>query len=298
MIHLLECPSIACLDVSRNKIDDPAVVDEVFARMPNLKVLKLDGNPVVRKIASYRKSILSKLPQLTYLDDRPVFDDERRCVTAWARGGIEAERAERDLIRDEQIQKDKANMRALEEIAEQGRQRRAEREAQEEAERNAENDNDLRVYAVPNESSTTRSVATLLTSFGDDDQEEPVDEAQPSIVGDSVSDNEEDNHVADQTFITASAPEDIQVEPVAEEASHQELVDDGPSKTHKELPIPNMKFGSPTIWGTRKYDELWEAASKLQPAEEAPDAGAIVDEEDVVLDATSASSGTELEAMD
>lgn len=35
------------------------------------------------------------LKNLKYLDDRPVADDERQCCEAWAKGGVEAEKAKR-----------------------------------------------------------------------------------------------------------------------------------------------------------------------------------------------------------
>merc|ERR1719498_1418977 len=36
---LIECPSLHSVDVSDNNITDPAVVDEIFLKMPNLLVL-------------------------------------------------------------------------------------------------------------------------------------------------------------------------------------------------------------------------------------------------------------------
>ena len=66
--------------------------------MPNLGVLYMQGNPVCKKISNYRKVLTSRIPTLKYLDDRPVFEDDRRYAEAWAKGGIEAERNERKVV--------------------------------------------------------------------------------------------------------------------------------------------------------------------------------------------------------
>ena len=84
--HLADCHSIGVLDISNNKLEDPVVLD-ILAKMEGLHVLQMQGNPVTRKIQHYRKTVIARCQKLTYLDDRPVFEDERRTVTAWARGG-------------------------------------------------------------------------------------------------------------------------------------------------------------------------------------------------------------------
>jgi hypothetical protein len=122
--HLLQVPSVQTVDIQHNKIDDPAVID-VLSQLPDLRVLYLQGNEVVKKIPHYRKTVLSRCKALKYLDDRPVFDDERRRVTAWATalettGSIEvAQQAERDEINAIRVEKDQAderNFKAFEEM--------------------------------------------------------------------------------------------------------------------------------------------------------------------------------------
>ncbi len=79
LYQILDVPSITVLDIQSNRINDVQVVD-ILASMPNLKVLYLKGNDVVKKIPHYRKTLIAKCKLLKYLDDRPVFEDERRRV--------------------------------------------------------------------------------------------------------------------------------------------------------------------------------------------------------------------------
>ncbi|KAJ3190016.1 Dynein assembly factor 1, axonemal [Gaertneriomyces sp. JEL0708] len=131
--HLAECPSITILDLSHNKIDDVDILN-VLERMPNLAVLNLMSNPVTSKIPNYRRTLILKIKTLTYLDDRPVFDNERLAVEAWARGGAEAERAERQRQRDAEHEEHERSFRGLLELQENARRRRRERgELEEEA---------------------------------------------------------------------------------------------------------------------------------------------------------------------
>ena len=58
---VLECPTIGTLDIQKNKIDDPAILDSILTKLPNLRCLYLLGNPVVKKIKYYRKTLIAKV---------------------------------------------------------------------------------------------------------------------------------------------------------------------------------------------------------------------------------------------
>jgi dynein assembly factor 1 len=133
--HIKLIPSIQTLDLQHNKIGDTTILD-ILETLPDLRVLYLMGNVVVKNIRHYRKAVISKCKNLRYLDDRPVFDEERRRITAWAKSyetdGIdaanEAERQELLLIRKEKEEADERNFRAFEELMRQGSDIRRQRE--------------------------------------------------------------------------------------------------------------------------------------------------------------------------
>jgi dynein assembly factor 1 len=98
---LLGLENLSVLDLSNNKIDDEAVLPEILERMGNLRVLHFNGNPVCKKIPNYRKVMIARISSLLYLDDRPVFEEDRRFAEAFVRGGITAEREERKVWAEE-----------------------------------------------------------------------------------------------------------------------------------------------------------------------------------------------------
>jgi dynein assembly factor 1 len=144
---LLECPSLTCLDVQNNAIDDAEALPEVFEKMPELRVLYLLNNKLIKGIKNYRKTMTAKLPKLTYLDDRPVFQEDRRNAEAFARGGVEEERKEREKIKTENKERDAKNRQAFRDMIEKAKE---ERRLAKEAEAAAKQDNE---NVDPNEAS-------------------------------------------------------------------------------------------------------------------------------------------------
>ncbi|XP_026868639.2 dynein assembly factor 1, axonemal [Electrophorus electricus] len=129
--ELCHCPSLSVLDLSHNQLNDPEMIT-VLEKMPNLRVLNLMGNEVIKKIPNYRKSLIVRLKQLTYLDDRPVFPKERACSEAWATGGLEAERREMELWQTRERRKIQDGLDAMAAIRDSALKRRQAEEQQEE----------------------------------------------------------------------------------------------------------------------------------------------------------------------
>jgi len=144
--HVLEIPSLQTIDLQSNKLEGADVLD-ILEQVPDLRVLYLMGNPCVKEIKNYRKAVVSRCKNLRYLDERPVFDEERRRVNAWAAalnaegGNIDlanqAERDELEKIRQEKKDADDRNYYAFLELIKEGKEIRKQNE---EAERIARGD--------------------------------------------------------------------------------------------------------------------------------------------------------------
>lgn len=128
LVHLVDT-TISTLDMQDNKISDPDVLPEVLMRMKDLRVLYLKGNACAKKIPNYRKGITAVCANLKYLDDRPVFAEDRRAADAFNRGGIEEERAERRRIRQENNDAHDRNMKAFQEMVDRAKREKRERDA-------------------------------------------------------------------------------------------------------------------------------------------------------------------------
>ncbi|XP_076390672.1 uncharacterized protein LOC100881639 isoform X2 [Megachile rotundata] len=110
--HLRLLDSLSVLDISHNRIDTEQVVN-ILGDMKELRVVRLVGNPVLKMIKLYRKTMILKCKNLRYLDDRPVFPKDRACAEAWMRGGPEEEAAERKRWNDAEQKKINDSVQAL-----------------------------------------------------------------------------------------------------------------------------------------------------------------------------------------
>lgn len=89
--ELRSLSKLSNIDVSHNLLDAIDGVIEFWSGLAaSIRLLRYQANPGVRSIEHYRKRLINALPQLSYLDERPVFPVERRSSKAWAEGGTEA----------------------------------------------------------------------------------------------------------------------------------------------------------------------------------------------------------------
>eukprot|EP01083_Nonionella_stella_P241767 843970_1 len=110
---LKDCKALTSLDISSNRIKDAGIIS-ILKQLPSLRCLYMKGNPVVNEIRFYRKTLVSALSELTYLEDRPVFENERRIIIAGLKGGRDGEQQERIKIKEEKMKKESWRAGALE----------------------------------------------------------------------------------------------------------------------------------------------------------------------------------------
>jgi len=89
--QLADLPSLKCVDFRNNQIEASNDLVPFFAKLTGLHCLYLKGNPAVRAVSQYRKILTISMPNLYYLDERPIFDFERLLADAFSRGGKEEE---------------------------------------------------------------------------------------------------------------------------------------------------------------------------------------------------------------
>ncbi len=212
-----ESPGLTSLDLTGNGLDDITVLEDVFARMAGLRVLILTGNDIIKTmsaVAPYRFTMIASLPGLTYLDDKPVFDDERQAVDAWREaGGLRLYKERNSLSPDEKAEIKSAAAAAM----------RAKREALRVAKETAHRESMEAFEDMVRAARVAKGLPTDIggvMSNGDDDEEE---EDMPALEEEGVVDEpvvEEEPEVQateeavvdtkDETFLTTGVA-DVQV---------------------------------------------------------------------------------------
>ena len=144
--------------------------------LPQLRVLYLKGNPMLSKLSNYRKRTLAALPELTYLDERPVFDEERRLVAAWHRGGLEEEREEKGRMRREERDKERRQWELFDKLVNDAASEREEKEHDELAKR-ANNDSRQEQKQPQPQSEPVRAVAAAGSDASGWEEKEQLSEA-------------------------------------------------------------------------------------------------------------------------
>ena len=124
------CARLVTVDLSRNKLEDRAVVDFFLspAMSDRIRLLKLQGNPAVSEVPSYRKTLVSGMKRLNYLDDSPVFPKDKRLAAAWLRGGVEEEKAERARIFEDERRERERHRAAFDDMVANARREAEEKE--------------------------------------------------------------------------------------------------------------------------------------------------------------------------
>ena len=90
------------MDIQNNElVDNHEQLISLFEKLKRLKVLYLKGNEVIRLINNYRRTLIVRLKHLTYLDDRPIREEDRIGAIAYLKGGYPAEQLAREKYRNE-----------------------------------------------------------------------------------------------------------------------------------------------------------------------------------------------------
>lgn len=117
---LAEVPTLTILNADDNQIKSEDFL-EVIKPLASLRVLRMNGNEVTRNMKNYRRRIILAFPDLQFLDDGPVTEDDRRLANAWSVGGLAAERKEREIIKKEKDDIREENMRKFHELVNRGK---------------------------------------------------------------------------------------------------------------------------------------------------------------------------------
>lgn len=107
---LTETPTLRSVDLSGNYFEDGESLLTFWPQhLPEVLCLYIQRNPCSRGLKDARRRLISSLPKLRWIDERPVTAMERAGAEAWATGGKEAEmEAKQSYWRREKEEKDRS----------------------------------------------------------------------------------------------------------------------------------------------------------------------------------------------
>ena len=97
----MEIKKLILLDIQNNELtENHEEIISLLERLGKLKVLYLKGNDIIRSINNYRRTLIVRLKHLTYLDDRPVREEDRIGAIAYLEGGYPAEQKAKKVLKN------------------------------------------------------------------------------------------------------------------------------------------------------------------------------------------------------
>lgn len=132
-LHGLEkFTSLSSLDASHNRLEGFEDVDEALRHISaSMRTLVLSGNRVVQSTPHYRKTVIHSYAFLTFLDEYPIFSEERLKAQAFSFGGEEAERDVARALKARDEEERQAQFQYFTDARNEARQRRNEEKPKE-----------------------------------------------------------------------------------------------------------------------------------------------------------------------
>jgi dynein assembly factor 1, axonemal len=116
--------NLSILDVSHNRLAKADEVRGVLRKAKKLASVMMHGNSFIKDVKHYRKVVIDENPLIRFLDEYPVFDDERRCAAAFVSDGVEGEAQERAAIRKEEADRQQSQRAFFTKLVETAREQR------------------------------------------------------------------------------------------------------------------------------------------------------------------------------
>lgn len=207
LTHLSRLGKLASLDVSNNFIDcDPEAYLQVLEGCPKLAVLYMMNNPICNKIANYRKTLVARLKGLKYLDDRPVFPEERVFAEAFYFHGIEAERRAREEWKRQEEERHWRNHEAFKAMLNSARQNREASESNAPNEQSGPVESVQSTQAVHTESLHTSHLETYYSKT-EGDSERLADSMEQVDDGSVEKERKSEGNMNDSMSVSEEAKE-------------------------------------------------------------------------------------------